>query len=44
MEKLKESVIENIAMNYTCRYRCEDLKNEFVDIVRRHNGEKYFIF
>ena len=44
MEKLRENVVENIAINYTCRYRCDDLKDEFVDIVRRHNGEKYFIF
>ena len=44
MEKLKENVIENIAINYTCRYRCENLKNEFVDIVKRHNSKKYFIF
>ena len=44
MEKLKENVIQNIAINHNCRYRCEDLRNEFVDIVRRHNGKKYFIF
>ena len=44
MEKLKENVIENIAINYTCCYRCEDVKNEFVDIMRHHSGEKYVIF
>ena len=44
MEKLKENVIENIVINYTCRYRCKNFKNEFIDIVRHHNGEKYFIF
>ena len=44
MEKLKENIIENIAINYTCRYRYKNLKNEFIDIVRGHNGKKYFIF
>ena len=44
MEKLKENVIENIAINYTCHYRCEDLKNELVEIVRCHNSKKCFIF
>ena len=39
MKKLRENVVENIATNYTCRYRCDDVKDEFADIVRRHNGD-----